>query len=1339
MKRLLRRMSFGGGGAGAGGAGAGAAAGGRHGAGAMATGPVFGTTIAQQLRDDAVRYPAAAAADAAAAGPIAPVHFLPEIPIILQSLVRFLAQEAVLRVEGLFRVSGFVRAVRDLRQALETGAAAAAAAAADADAAPLGVLAVPFQPVLARLDPQDPADVHAAAALLKQWLRELEDGVVPKQYHAMLVRAAGADAGAPADAQGGDNDGEPLSKSSLRATAAQLKAVLDELPRPNRRVLLYLCRFLRRVASRAAENRMSVANLVVVFAPNLMRVPSDPATGGLYVAESLQTNAVLLAILDHLDALDPPGGFPGCAEVRDSAASLAAAAAAAAASAASEAGAGEATAFDGPTQSRSSMAHGASSSIHGSSRSSSRLLQAAGAPLVAPPRGPGRRSGESLGGDLVVIDDPEPLMDHVPRTPSAAAFTATITTVAGGSTSSTHHGGGDGDGGFGSTTTTAASKLNAPGSRRASLMPSTVASMRYRHDRMASTGSSGGELSSPSSSAPSVHSVAHIEDDAERDAAVHDEDDEDEDEDEDEDDEALDTATRDSDASPLSLSTTSHRSATPVSVVASMSEATGTFTSYSASEAPSSPSHGGGGVGVDRPAEDGDHDNDDDDATSRSSAGSDPSPRSARDAPHEETDLPPELVQRTTIHLEVDTASPHLYRATADPAAEAGREADLSAARRSAAVGTPAALPGARRSSVAAAVVAPSLSAHVSTSGTSSGGTQLPSRPRAGSLGGPVQRLSLAGTPPVAAAGAGGLPPVDARSALPAPGSRLAATAATPARRVHFSATIATFQSCEAVGDRSDTTSDEDGDDDDDDDGDRRPNADANDDDDDDDEAAWSGSTRHSARGLPDIRQTERAPDPVPMAAFSPPPPEPQLTQYENDDDDDDDSDDAVAEAVGEPEASDGVVYRPLTVATAAPSAAPRLETRRPSAGAGPAALLDARARHRAIMTRVPRPHDGRVPGTPYPAAATRSAAPAHDPAAADGDSNDAADSDAAEWVARSQVAEAPVVTRQAAPSARSRPAAPAISISIPAPAPARASAGLPTSAAPLAVATAETPTAAWRTPRERPAGDAAEVAAMRREFRQLHAQLKLAVASGTTEDPAVVAVYRRYKALRDVLRPRKDGAGAPATPASAAPWTALVTATPGSESAHGVGVGLAARGPASPAELRQIKHTLKVNLAAAARADDQAEVKRLYAVYREIKQQLEAAAGPTTAPTPTTSAMDAAPRSPAYVAQRRSSQAASAHRAAVPRSLGSASASGTVSAPAVVASAPSAEIAALLAEKKALHAALRGYRDAFMASHEGRAPRTREERAPIEAVYTRYLTLRTQLSGVDAFHTVSP
>ncbi|TPX41027.1 hypothetical protein SeMB42_g05768 [Synchytrium endobioticum] len=160
-------------------------------------------------------------------------HF-PDLPI--PRVLPFLA-DAILslngcKTEGIFRVPGDADAVTDLKCRLEKG----------------------------NYDVAGITDANVPGSLLKLWLRELAEPLIPSEYYQACVEV-------------GAEENKPDAGS--RAVT-----IVDSLPEYNKRVVYYVIRFLRAVAEPQNHSitKMTVQNLAMVFAPNFLRCPSEDPT-----------------------------------------------------------------------------------------------------------------------------------------------------------------------------------------------------------------------------------------------------------------------------------------------------------------------------------------------------------------------------------------------------------------------------------------------------------------------------------------------------------------------------------------------------------------------------------------------------------------------------------------------------------------------------------------------------------------------------------------------------------------------------------------------------------------------------------------------------------------------------------------------------------------------------------------------------------------------------------------------------------------------------------------------------------------------------------------------------
>ncbi|XP_045018204.1 rho GTPase-activating protein 25 isoform X6 [Bubalus bubalis] len=154
------------------------------------------------------------------------------VPILVEKCAEFILEHG-LNEEGIFRLPGQDNLVKQLRDAFDAGE----------------------RPSFDR-----DTDVHTVASLLKLYLRDLPEPVVPwSQYDGFLLC------------------GQLMNSDEAKAQQELIKQ-LSILPRDNYSLLSYICRFLHEIQLNCGVNKMSVDNLATVIGVNLIRSKvEDPA------------------------------------------------------------------------------------------------------------------------------------------------------------------------------------------------------------------------------------------------------------------------------------------------------------------------------------------------------------------------------------------------------------------------------------------------------------------------------------------------------------------------------------------------------------------------------------------------------------------------------------------------------------------------------------------------------------------------------------------------------------------------------------------------------------------------------------------------------------------------------------------------------------------------------------------------------------------------------------------------------------------------------------------------------------------------------------------------------
>ncbi|XP_052468826.1 rho GTPase-activating protein 22 isoform X2 [Carassius gibelio] len=146
-------------------------------------------------------------------------------PLLVEQCVDFIREQG-LKEEGLFRMPGQANLVRELQDAFDCG----------------------DKPLF-----DSNTDIHTVASLLKLYLRELPEPVIPfNKYEDFLTCAQ-------------------LLLKDDEVGLSELVNQVNTLPQANYNLLKYICKFLDEVQSHSNENKMSVQNLATVFGPNILR------------------------------------------------------------------------------------------------------------------------------------------------------------------------------------------------------------------------------------------------------------------------------------------------------------------------------------------------------------------------------------------------------------------------------------------------------------------------------------------------------------------------------------------------------------------------------------------------------------------------------------------------------------------------------------------------------------------------------------------------------------------------------------------------------------------------------------------------------------------------------------------------------------------------------------------------------------------------------------------------------------------------------------------------------------------------------------------------------------
>ncbi|XP_077624831.1 protein FAM13B isoform X13 [Crocuta crocuta] len=151
-----------------------------------------------------------------------------EVPFIVRHVVDYIEEHGGLEQQGLFQVNGNAETVEWLRQRYDSGE---------------------------EVDLVKEADVPSAISLLRFFLQELPEPVIPGSLHIHLMQLS----------QDYNNEDE---------FGRKLRFLLQQLPPVNYSLLKFLCRFLANVASHH-EEIWSANSLAAVFGPDVFHVYTD--------------------------------------------------------------------------------------------------------------------------------------------------------------------------------------------------------------------------------------------------------------------------------------------------------------------------------------------------------------------------------------------------------------------------------------------------------------------------------------------------------------------------------------------------------------------------------------------------------------------------------------------------------------------------------------------------------------------------------------------------------------------------------------------------------------------------------------------------------------------------------------------------------------------------------------------------------------------------------------------------------------------------------------------------------------------------------------------------------
>lgn len=217
--------------------------------------------------------------------PLSSKGFL-RLPRILREATSFVIMDPVIRTEGIFRISPRAITVEILTEAYDRGQKFIVWKDRGISLSQGHMREGTGTVYVEELEQTEGYDLHTAAALIKQWYKELRDPIFPQSCYQALERFFGATY---------SETETPLKVSQL----SDVLAVGDEwspISKTSRTILtMHLLPLLSRVTDFQDWNQMTAYNLAVCFAPCLLRGP-DPLED-VRIASIIRR--ILMALIMH--------------------------------------------------------------------------------------------------------------------------------------------------------------------------------------------------------------------------------------------------------------------------------------------------------------------------------------------------------------------------------------------------------------------------------------------------------------------------------------------------------------------------------------------------------------------------------------------------------------------------------------------------------------------------------------------------------------------------------------------------------------------------------------------------------------------------------------------------------------------------------------------------------------------------------------------------------------------------------------------------------------------------------------------------------------------------------
>ncbi|KAI3631385.1 hypothetical protein MIR68_010875 [Amoeboaphelidium protococcarum] len=212
-----------------------------------------------------------------------------DVPIILIALCEHLSRKDVAKTEGILRISGGSQDVNNLKSKI-------------VDAylhSPVNILSL--QKAL-QVSNNEFADPHVVATVLKHFLREIRGGVVAIEFQSKLFESCQQ----LISVQQPSKASTPKT-SDLQRALTSVRSVLNAMPLQSKDCLRYIIIFMKRMSSFSVFSKMAIANLILLFSPNLFE-QSKTAIASQFGGSNESLNDNLLANQSKLSTTGESSG-----------------------------------------------------------------------------------------------------------------------------------------------------------------------------------------------------------------------------------------------------------------------------------------------------------------------------------------------------------------------------------------------------------------------------------------------------------------------------------------------------------------------------------------------------------------------------------------------------------------------------------------------------------------------------------------------------------------------------------------------------------------------------------------------------------------------------------------------------------------------------------------------------------------------------------------------------------------------------------------------------------------------------------------------------------------------